>query len=347
MDNKQKLPPPFVQRERESSFELLRLLSQFIIVLYHLYLLFIAKTDDAPSYKAIQMPLHVGVIIFVLLSGYFSINATSQKLLKLVAVFLVYTLPETFYTLTHSNSLQHAVHALFLLSYTHFWFIKTYLFLFLVSPMLNLYWRTSSDRMRWFMTGAWGFVAIYMATTHGDKSMLSGKNLVNFMFLYYVGRLLNLYKEKWQRQHYLTLISCYLLLNVAIVAAYMLLDGIGRKAVWALSFPYSSPILLVNSVLLFMIVGKMHFQSKVVNYLAASSLAIYLIHGCRPYVIGTIGDVTLYLYDHIPNGLLLFGSCMLLTLLIILFAITIDKLLTPLWNRVNEVGRNLYLKLGY
>ena len=293
------------------------------------------------------MPLHVGVIIFVLLSGYFSINATSKKFLKLIAIFLVYTLPETFYTLTHANSLQHAVHSLFLLSYTHFWFIKAYLFLFLVSPMLNLYWHNSSNRQRWFMTSVLGFVAIYMATTHGDKSMVTGKNLVNFMFLYFTGRMLSLYKDKWQARRYLTWVSYYILLNIIIVVAYLLLNGTGRKLIWMLSFPYSSPILLVNSVLLFMIVGKMHFQSKVVNYLAASSLAIYLIHGCRPYVIGTIGSMTYYLYDHISNGILLFGSCIVLTLLIIAFAITIDKLLTPLWNYVDKAGTKLYLKLGY
>lgn len=316
-------------------------------MLYHLYYLFIGKVDDEPSYQAIQMPLHIGVIIFVLLSGYFSITATSKKLLKLLAIFLVYTLPETFYTLTHSNSLLHAVHALFLLSYTHFWFIKTYLFLFLVSPMLNLYWRNSSNQQKWFMTLALGFVAIYMATTHGDKSMLTGKNLVNFMFLYYVGRLLSLYKDKWQQQRYLTLVPSYILLNAVIVLAYLLLHGTGRKLVWALSYPYSSPVLLVNSVLFFMIIGKMHFQSKFVNYLAASSLAIYLIHACRPYVIGTIGDITYYLYSHITNGSLLFGSCMVLTLAIMFFAITIDKLLTPLWNYVEKAGTELYLKLGY
>lgn len=140
---------------------MLRLISQYFIVLYHLYLLFIAKIDDDPLNKAIQMPLHVGVIIFVLLSGYFSIRATSQKLVNLLAIFLVYTLPETFYT------------------------------------------------------------------------------------------------------------------------------------------------------------------------------------------VDIIGNATHYLYDHISNGLLLFGSCMFLTLLIIFSAIAIDKLLTPLWNRVNVAGRKLYLKLGY
>ena len=345
---KSEIPPQINSKDqRESSFELLRLLSQLIIVIYHIYYLFLGKIDDDPTFKAIQMPLHVGVIVFVLLSGYFSIKATSKKLIKLLAIFLVYTMPETFYTLTHANSLLHAVHSLFLLSYTHFWFIKTYLFLFLVSPMLNLYWHNSTNRQRWFMTMALGFVAIYMATTHGDKSMLTGKNLVNFMFLYYVGRLLSLYKYKWQKQRFLTLVSSYIFLNVIIVIAYLLLHGAARKLVWSLSYPYSSPLLLINAVLLFMIVGKFQFQSKIVNYLAASSLAIYLIHGCRPYIIGSIGDISYYLYNHISNGFLLFASCMALALLVLLFSITVDKLLTPIWKYVDKAGTNIYKKLGY
>lgn len=79
--NGQELPPPVIQNERESSFELLRLISQYFIVLY-LYLLFIAKIDDDPLNKAIQMPLHVGVIIFVLLSGYFSTLPHLKNLLN-------------------------------------------------------------------------------------------------------------------------------------------------------------------------------------------------------------------------------------------------------------------------
>ena len=80
------------------------------------------------------MPLHVGVIVFVLLSGYFSMKPTSKKLIKLLSIFVVYAMPETIYTLVHSDNTMKAVHSLFILSYTHFWFIKTYLFLFLVSP---------------------------------------------------------------------------------------------------------------------------------------------------------------------------------------------------------------------
>ena len=322
-------------------------MSQFYIVFRHIFLLFIAKESDEQIYKAIQMPLHIGVIVFVLLSGYFSIKPSSKKLIKLLSIFVVYTMPETIYTLTHSDNTMKTVHSLFILSYTHFWFIKTYLFLFLVSPMLNFYWDNLSKAQRIYMTAALGFVAVYMATTHGDKSMLSGKNLVNFMFLYYVGRLIWQYKEKWQKIGYTPLAAIYVVLNAALVLIYLYGGTTAGKAVWALSFPYSSPVLLLNSLLVFFIIGKMHFHSRIVNYLAASSLAIYLIHGCRPYVIGMIGQASLYLYHEMASPYMLIAACALLALVIICVCIAIDKMLTPVWSYSNNIGSRIYNKLGF
>lgn len=187
------------------------------------------------------------------------------------------------------------------MSSSHFWFIKAYLFLFLVSPLLNLYWKDSTIKQKWYITCVLGFVASYMAMTKGDSSMLTGKNLVNFAFLYYCGRMLNLYKAKWTDWHTGYILLAYIGLNFALVIGYLYSPSVLRSALWHLSYRYSSPVLLLNSVLFFMLFGKMHFKSKMVNYLASSSLAIYLFHGCRPFVIGTIGQSAYWLHDNIHN----------------------------------------------
>ena len=61
---------------RESNFELLRLIAMFFIVWYHLLLKFIVVVDESPIYKAMFIPLHVAVVCFVLISGYFHIKPT-------------------------------------------------------------------------------------------------------------------------------------------------------------------------------------------------------------------------------------------------------------------------------
>lgn len=342
-----KITPPITTKERESNFELLRLVSQFLIVYYHIFYLFIGKTYDDPIFQAIQLPLHIGVIVFVLLSGYFSIRATSKGLIKLLSIFIVFTLPETIYYVINAESIVEVVKHLFILSSSHFWFIKTYLFLFLVSPLLNLYWKESTTPQKWYITCAWGFVASYMAMTKGDDSMLNGKNLVNFAFLYYCGRMLNHYKDCWHEWKTSMILSGYILLNLLLILAYLYSPSALQSAIWHVSYKYSSPVLLLNSILFFMLFGKMHFKSKTVNYLASSSLAIYLFHGCRPYIIGAIGQTSYWLYENIPNIGLFILSCSLLALVTIIVAIIIDKLLTPVWNLFSKFGVYTYSKLGF
>jgi len=78
---------------RESNFELLRLIAMLFIVWYHLLCFFVVKIDDAPVYKAMYLPLHVAVICFVLISGYFRIRPSVRGIAKLAFPLLMFYLP--------------------------------------------------------------------------------------------------------------------------------------------------------------------------------------------------------------------------------------------------------------
>lgn len=73
---------------RESSFELIRLVAQYMIVLYHILLIVIYPLSQETFHKAIWLPLHIGVPLFVLISGYFGIRASAKGLTKLVGMIL-------------------------------------------------------------------------------------------------------------------------------------------------------------------------------------------------------------------------------------------------------------------
>lgn len=334
------------QHNRESCYELLRLISQVLIIVYHIFSHYISKMSDDSLYKAIQMPLHAGVIVFVLLSGFFSIRPSSKKLIKLLSIFLVYSLPEIIDSLVNYVSLQQVIYSLFILSSTHFWFIKTYLFLFLVSPLLNYYWDNASEKQKNYLTAVLGFVAMYMAMTHGDKNMVDGKNLVNFMFIYYVGRTLSMYKYKWESVRVVNYLIPFAILNILIVIGYIYGWETLRKIIWRFSFPYSSPILLLDSVLLFLVIAKWKFKSRIVNYMAESSLAIYLIHGNR-LSLAKIGIASSFLFKTTHSELVLCMEVLCFSLLIMITCIIVDKLLQPIWNRTIKFGNNVYNRLGY
>ena len=76
---------------RKSNFELLRLLAMFLIVLYHIFIGTYEANPDFTS-RSLWIPLHLGVPVFILISGYFHIKFSWSKFLKLVTVLFVYTI---------------------------------------------------------------------------------------------------------------------------------------------------------------------------------------------------------------------------------------------------------------
>ena len=71
---------------RKSGIEMVRLLAMFMIVYYHLVLFFVEPVDTNPIYKAIQIPLHIGVILFVLISGFFGIRPSFRGFFKILCI---------------------------------------------------------------------------------------------------------------------------------------------------------------------------------------------------------------------------------------------------------------------
>lgn len=338
---------PNTIKMRNSSFELLRILSQVFIVLYHICYIWQGKAYSSQAFfQAVSIPLHIGVVVFVLLSGYFTIKLRVSGLVKLLGIFFVYCLPEVIYSVATSNNMLHTIRSLMFFSNSHFWFVKTYLFLFLVSPMINLWLKNATERQRWYLVAVFAFIACYMATSRGDGSLANGKNLTNFIYFYLVGNQLYYYRNKWMNIKTRTLLICYIVFNVVILTAeYYTCGNIVGKMVKSLSFPYSSPLILIGAVMFFMIVGKQHIQSRFINYVAASSLAIYLIHGSRPYLPKLHGAVCGYLQGATENNMLLLGSYIIYTLIVIAGCVCFDKCLTPVWDVINHTGRKLQEKL--
>ena len=343
------MPPPHTHvqskvlliNQRESSFELLRILSQVFIVLYHICYIWQGKEySSQPFFQAVSIPLHIGVVVFVLLSGYFTIKPKPSGLAKLLGIFIVYCLPEVIFSIATSKSMFHTIRSLMFFSNSHFWFVKTYLYLFLVSPIVNLWLKNATERQRWYMVAAFAFMACYMAMSRGDSSLQDGKNLTNFVYFYLVGNQLYYYRDKWMNIKTNSMVLCYLLFNAVILTAeYYTCGSIVGKLVHQLSFPYHSPLILIGAVMFFMIIGKQHIQSRIINYVAASSLAIYLIHGSRPYLPMFHRYVCDYMQEMTNNNITLFAMYFIYVLVVISACVFIDKLLTPVWTLISRCGK--------
>ena len=76
---------------RNSTFELLRLLAMFFIVVYHLVLHNFSENPECSSKMLTTccMPMHIGVPLFVLISGFFTIHFSVRGFFRLISQILV------------------------------------------------------------------------------------------------------------------------------------------------------------------------------------------------------------------------------------------------------------------
>ena len=175
-------------KERESQFELLRLISQFLIVFYHILInLSIIYPDSSPILKGLWLPAHIGVIVFLLISGFFGIRPSIKGGGKLLLLMFVYTIPYILYEYSISDgSVLSLISNLFIVSNTPFWFMRTYLMLYLLSPMVNKYITSLSKSESLFFITILSIFSIYMGLLDFDPALSGGKNIVFFILIQYL-----------------------------------------------------------------------------------------------------------------------------------------------------------------
>lgn len=320
-------------KERESSFELLRLIAQYMIVIYHILLFWfvLEGPNPQPIFKALWIPLHIGVILYVLISGYFGIRFSIKGIIRIVSQLLIYGLG--LYLLNHfvyGDPIK--IKQLFFVSNTPYWFIRTYLFLYLLAPIVNKAIANISLTARILLLSILAWISCWTGLMGFDSSMNEGYNVIHFIFLYLIGNTMFVYRDKFNSIPTFLVLGLYL---IGVIGSVLIAYAMPNNALlFNVLFQYNSLFLILNAVLLFMLFMRMHFQSRSLNYMASSCLAIYLLHESDVLFNHWIKDGALWIQESAKIG----GQIALVfifALLIVLVCIGIDKSLAPLWKLFN------------
>ena len=158
-----------------------------------------------------------------------------------------------------------------------------------------------------------------------------GYSPLSFMGLYVLGRYMRLYPNRFTTQSRTIDLIAYMGMALLSTLSVYLLHSlqIDPSKVYA----YSSPLVIVESVSLFLFFTKLSFKSNVVNWLAVSCLSIFLVH-CFP---GFFERVYLYQIRAWFMGLdtLPFVLYTFLWILFFLFVpVFIDKLRIFIWRKL-------------
>ncbi len=328
-------------KTRNTSFELLRIICMFMIVLYHLFVkLDYSVVCTSPLYSTLLFPLHIAVICFVLISGYFGIQLSFKKVSAFYIQVLFYNVIAYSVCSMVSNefTVKNFINSFLPLSRNQdLWFIRTYLYLMLLSPIINKYLSSAPPEKFKVMLAVLVFISVYLGIKSDDQSLKEGKNITNFILIYFIGHgirhkiLVGDYSLKKD-------IAIFLTFNLSLLSIYYMTFGHGVASfIHRWGWGYNSPLLILNAVLLFMVFTKLTVKANFISIIAKSVFPIYLIHSnlnvqnlLWPFIKTSYG---------IDDILIRNIVC---TLIVMIFCVIIDKCLSPIYRKISNYSINLF-----
>lgn len=276
-------------KERESNMELFRIIATLMIVVVHCNGWLLREWGDIHTWAAgrdiwvggtralIQSLTCIGVDCFVMISGYFGIHPKLKSIVKLILTLLFFYVGcylATVWLGQDTFAWNKLLDNCLVLSREN-WFIQCYLFLILLSPVLNGFVDNCKEKtLVWFII-AYMLCAFYFGCVHDSQYFYfnQGYSITTFIPIYIIGRYVKLYGMDRLRKYsrWLPWIS-YLVSLMLIMFIRLFSTNEGR---W---LTYNSPILIVSSALLLTCFASVRLHSKVINWVGISCLAVYLFH---------------------------------------------------------------------
>lgn len=277
--------------KRDSNIELMRIIMMLMILIHHVICHGIYSVDSilchvgpVNSTMAIALVVnsfcYIGVNGFILISGYYGITFKLRSLLNLYLICAFYSFImhgiEIFVWGTKEICLGTIKDVVLVFSQQdYWWFIRCYVILYLMSPMLNKALNIF-DKKEFQITLVLLTIAnLYFGYWWGRYNE-NGYNVAQFVYMYvigrYIGRFIDLNSKDLSRKRMLMTYVLFMFIYSAlsICSHYV---GISH---WK-SFPYNNPLLILGAVAFLLFMLSFHFNSLLINRIAKSCLSIYLL----------------------------------------------------------------------
>ena len=273
--------------ERNSSFELLRIIAMIFIILSHSSVHGnFPEEDSTVWFNNIFLDWfvlgNVGVDIFVILSGYFLCEKKKQTLLPLIAQVWFYSvICLTVYGISGNKiSKKELAGAIFPTLFEEYWFFTAYVILCLFLPFINLFLQHVSRKMLKkciiIMVCIWCIVPLVI-----DKRVYKVE-LLQFLLLYLIGAYLRKYPlnvfASSKIRNTLTLVSFGMLFSSSVMLRLVF-------NAHELHFYDQHSIIVLGCALGLVAIAKYHdvFVNKKINGIAGCTFGIYLLHD-NPFI---------------------------------------------------------------
>ncbi len=269
---------------RDSNFELARIVAMIMIVIGHFVVHGIWETEFC-SKVDLQNPLSCalenlvysfcvcGVNIFVLISGYHKIKFKLKSFLSLWFLCAFYGLIAALVNFHAGTPLLPALIKSLFISNSQ-WFFQAYLWLFILSPVLN----AGLDSMSIATYRRFVLILFILNCFSGwvlNNANFSGYNVMQLIFIYIIGQWISrepIVKRFSPRQYFIGFAIMSVLICIISVLSLLVLDDSNCRFYY-----YNNPLIVLASVAMFSCFCQLEMRSKIINTIAATVVAALFI----------------------------------------------------------------------
>jgi len=334
---------------RDSNMELLRILAMLLVLVVHscFHSLGNPTTEDAVSTPlpiflryVVQSASIICVNVFVLLSGWYGINVRIRGFAKFVFQVLFFSIGFfVYHFISNLPTLSlDGFGTIFALKGSDYWFVKAYVGLYILAPILNLYVEKASQRqLKITLISFYLFQTIYGWYTSGASWFELGYSTISFVGLYLLACYIRLYAPSFSKYSYKQDLLIYVLivLFTAVVGFSLTLKGHGMDNIL---YEYTSPFVILSSLFFLLAFSKMRIRSRAINWIASSAFAAYLFHTNRFFFDGVFCK-QIVIWSNQMSLCFFVLSTLIWILLVFIAAILIDKIRMFCWKKL-EVMMN-------
>lgn len=330
-------------RERNSAFEIMRLLAMFMIILGHCAM---ATAKDQQPYLGTLDCIGWGigaftvcaVNLFFLLTGYF-MNSAHYRFGRIVSLWLktifysgiIYIL---YSIIVHSFSIKDCIGYFLPVLTKKYWYMQTYIVCALLIPFIAKGLEQLKTMQLNILIGILvTFFCLHQTFIKVQYTLdqTQGYGVIWACVMYIIGYWLRKNKQKIMEKPTWEYLGIYVLTSIAIFASNYLIvrwniaGGVTSRGNF---YAYNSVTVLVQSVCLFCVFVKAsgkNIKNKTANFLAENCLAGYLI-SAHPLVLYSLWTDWLPINQYTTRPVLYIMVSIILSVVVLLICILIDKI---------------------
>ena len=329
------------KKTRDSNMELLRLVAMLMVMMVHASYRALPKpTPESltidPLSGFLQLTTEsftvMAVDVFVMLSGWYGIRLRLSRLAELLFQVLFFSLVclGAYYAI-NGALLDKAITSVLMLNENDYWFVKTYLALYLLSPVLNAYIEKATRRqMELTLLMLFGFQWVFGWVFEATTWLRAGYSLPSFVCLYLLARYLNVHRPALTRFSLKVDLTIYVLgAAILAVTAFVLKRYFNLGGVL---FFYNAPNVIALATFFLLFFSKLSLRSRFVNWMAVSALAIYLTHSSS--FVGQYYDMYIRQWHEAEPRPVFLLYVMTLIAAVFVGSILLDKVRLWLWHLI-------------